>query len=503
MAPRLLSKSKLIAFRQCPRRLWLEVHKPDLREDSAGSQARMEAGNELGRLARRLYDPENRGETIEFQKIGFGAALDRSKAVLAEVKPVFEAGYAANGALAFADVMLPVPGASKPAWRMVEVKSSTSVKDYHREDASIQAYIARHAGVPLEGIAVAHIDSDFVYRGGDDYAGLLAEEDLTDETSALAPDVEQWIGEAHKVAALSSEPTTIRTGGHCSEPFDCGFYAHCIAGEPQPEMPVGWLPRLQKKDVKEFIETKSITDLREVPDDYLNETQLRVKRATISGQTFFDAPGAAAELKGHGLPACFLDFETVQFTIPVWKDTRPYQQLPFQFSLHKLGADGKLVHAEFLDLTGVDPCEAFARALIEKCDGRGPVFVYNAQFEEGRINELAARFPKLSGPLSAIAARIVDVLPVARRYYYHPGQHGSWSIKAVLPSMVPELDYGALTGIKDGTMASAGFLEAIRPDTTPARREEIRRQLLEYCWLDTYALVRVWAHLAGHGEIRM
>lgn len=503
MAPRLLSKSKLIAFRQCPRRLWLEVHKPELREDSAGSEARMEAGNELGRLARRLYDPAGQGETIDFQKIGFGAALDRSKAVLTQAKPVFEAGYAANGALAFADVMLPVQASGKTSWRMVEVKSSTSVKDYHREDASIQAYIARSAGVPLAAIAVAHIDSDFVYRGGDDYAGLLAEKDLTDETKALAPDVEQWIGEAHKVAALPSEPTAIRTGGHCSTPFACGFYAHCSAGEPQPEMPVDWLPRLQKKDVKEFIETKAITDLREVPDDYLNEVQLRVKRATISGSTFFDAPAAAAELAKHGLPACFLDFETVQFTIPVWKDTSPYQQLPFQFSLHKLDAGGKLSHAEFLDLSGADPCEAFARALIEKCDGLGPVFVYNAQFEEGRINELAARFPAVAGPLLAIAKRIVDVLPVARRHYYHPGQHGSWSIKAVLPSMVPELDYGALTGIKDGTMASAGFLEAIRTETSPARREEIRRQLLEYCWLDTYALVRVWAHLAGHGEIRM
>jgi len=508
MAPRLLSKSKLIAWRQCPRRLWLEVHKPDLREDSAGSEARMEAGNELGRLAQRLYDPDNKGETIDFKAIGFGPALERSKAVLSEAKPLFEAGYAANGALAFADVMLPVlkdGGATsgKPSWRMVEVKSSTSVKDYHREDASIQAYIARKAGVPLEGIAVAHINRDFVYRGGDDYAGLLAEEDLTADTKALAPEVEQWIGEAHKVASLPAEPTTIHTGGHCSAPFACGFYDHCIAGEPQPEMPVDWLPRLQKKDVKDFIETKSITDLREVPDEYLNEIQLRVKRASVSGNTFFDAAGAARELNGHGLPACFLDFETVQFTIPIWKDTRPYQQLPFQFSLHKLGTDGKLTHAEFLDLSGVDPCEAFARSLIETCDGRGPVFVYNAQFESGRINELGERFPRLAGALSAIASRLVDVLPVARRYYYHPGQHGSWSIKAVLPSMVPELDYGALTGIKDGTMASAGFLEAIRPETTPERREEIRRQLLEYCWLDTYALVRVWAHLAGHGEIRM
>jgi CRISPR/Cas system-associated exonuclease Cas4 (RecB family) len=503
MAPKLLSKSKLIAFRQCPRRLWLEVHKPELREDSAGAEARMEAGNELGRLARKLYDPEGKGETIDFQEIGFGKALERSKAVLAQAKPVFEAGYSANGALAFADVMLPVSrGAGEPAWRMVEVKSSTSVKDYHREDASIQAYIARNAGVPLQSIAVAHIDSQFVYPGDERYDGLLVEEDLTAETDSLRSQVEQWIGAAHEVAARPTEPE-VRTGGQCSDPFQCGFYHYCSAGEPKPEMPVSWLPRIQKQELKHFIETRSITDLRDVPDGYLSEIQLRVKRATIAGKPFFDKGGAARELSSHGLPACFLDFETVQFAIPVWKGTRPYQQLPFQFSLHKLSADGELTHSEFLDLTGADPSLAFAEALVVSCAGRGPVFVYNAQFEAGRIRELGERVPRLAGALSAVASRIVDVLPVARRYYYHPDQHGSWSIKAVLPSMVPELDYDALSGIKDGQMASAGFLEAIRPDTTPERREELRRQLLEYCWLDTYALVRVWAHLGGHSDIRM
>jgi hypothetical protein len=502
MAPRLLSKSKLIAWRQCPRRLWLEVHKPELRKDSAGAEARMEAGNELGRLAQRLYDPDGKGETIDFKEVGFGPALERSKAVLGEAKPVFEAGFSAEGGLAFADVMLPVPKYGKPAWRMVEVKSATSVKDYHREDAAIQAYIARAAGVPLTAISIAHIDNSFVYPGDGDYDGLLVEEDLTEETSELAGEVARWIGEARKVAAQGNEPE-IRTAGHCSDPFQCGFYDHCRSSEPQPEFPVDWLPRLQKKDVKEFIETKSISDLRDVPDALLNEIQLRVKKATLSGKPYFDRDGAARELKGQAMPACFLDFETVQFTIPVWKGTRPYQQLPFQFSLHRLSADGTLAHYEFLDLSGGDPCRGFAETLLASCDGRGPVYVYNAQFETGRIRELGQRFPELVRGLDAIAMRMVDVLPVARRYYYHPAQQGSWSIKAVLPSMVPELDYDSLNGVKDGAMASAAFLEAIRPETSSERLEQIRRELLEYCWLDTYALVRVWAYLAGFGAVRV
>lgn len=502
MAPRNLSKSKLIAFRQCPKRLWLEIHKPELREDSAGAEARMEAGNELGRLARKLYDPDGRGETIDAQVIGFGPALERSKQVLGEAKPLFEAGYAAGGGIAFADVMLPVAGTRPPKWRMVEVKSSTSVKDYHREDAAIQAYVARTAGVPLEGIAVAHIDSEFVYPGDGNYDGLIVEEDLSDETAALADEVRTWIAEAQTVAEQSAEPAQ-RTGGHCSSPFQCGYYDYCTSAEPQAEMPVGWLPRVQKKDLKELIETKSVTDIREVPDELLNELQLKVKQATISRQTFFDRAEAERALDASNRPACFLDFETVQFTIPVWKGTRPYQQLPFQFSLHRLGADGSLAHKEFLDLTGKDPAQDFTIALLEACDGKGPVYVYNQQFEAGRIRDLGERFPGMKRALDSITDRMVDVLPVARRTYYHPDQRGSWSIKAVLPSMVPELDYDALAGVKDGQMAAAAYLEAIRSETTAERREQIRRELLEYCWLDTFALVRVWGYLSGYGEVKV
>jgi hypothetical protein len=502
MAPRLLSKSKLIAWRQCPRRLWLEVHRPELRKDDPGAEARMAAGNDLGALARRIYDPEGRGETIDAQRDGFGPALARSMDVLAEAKPVFEAGYAAAGGIAFADVMLPVANGATSHWRMVEVKSSTSVKDYQREDAAIQAFIARSAGVPLDGIAVAHIDSDFVYPGDGDYHGLLVEEDLTEDTSALASEVEQWIAGAQEVVRLDREPA-MRTGGQCSQPFACGFYQHCLSGEPQPEMPIEWLPRLQRRNVKDFIETKSVRDMRDLPDEYLNDVQRRVKQATITGRPFFDRDAAARDLGGHAPTRWFLDFETVQFAIPIWKGTRPYQQLPFQFSLHQLGGSGELVHTEFLDLSGADPSEPFAEALIDACVGDGPVYVYNAPFESGRLRDLGERFPRMSAALEAIDARIVDVLPVARRHYYHPSQKGSWSIKAVLPAIVPELRYDSLTGVKDGAMAALAYLEGIRPETEGERREQIRRELLEYCWLDTYSLVRVWAHLAGYGTVRM
>ena len=192
-ALRVLSKSKLLAFRQCPKRLWLEVHRPDLREDSSATQASFTVGHQVGDIARQVYDPKGKGALIDFKVGGFEAAFARTQALLQENQPIFEAGFRAEGALAFADVMLPVKRGGKRAWRMVEVKSSTSVKDYHRDDAAVQAFLARSSGAPLVGIALAHIDSSWVYPGGGDYSGLLVENDLTDEAFSRATEVRSWI----------------------------------------------------------------------------------------------------------------------------------------------------------------------------------------------------------------------------------------------------------------------------------------------------------------------
>ena len=168
------SKSKLLAYRQCPKRLWLEVHKPELREDSAATQARFQAGYQVGDIAQRIYDPEGKAAVIDVSTEGFDGAFARTAKLLADSRwPVFEAGFQANGALAFADVMLPELEAGQLAWKMVEVKSSTSVKDYHRDDIAVQAFVVQSAGVALKSVALAHIDSSWVYPGNEDYRGLL------------------------------------------------------------------------------------------------------------------------------------------------------------------------------------------------------------------------------------------------------------------------------------------------------------------------------------------
>jgi CRISPR/Cas system-associated exonuclease Cas4 (RecB family) len=493
-----LSKSKIIAYRQCPKRLWLEVHRRELRDDS-GAQAVFAIGHEVGDVARQVYDENGNGVFLDLDEIGFAEIFAQSTELLAAGQaPVFEAGFRGGGGLAFADVMLPDGNGTSLRWHMIEVKSSTSVKDYHRDDVAVQSCIASAAGIELASVALAHIDNTFVYPGGGDYGGLFHEEDLTEEALARREEVATWIQEAQVIAARQEEPV-IDTGSHCSDPFDCPFLAYCNRGKAEVEYPLTSLPRF-RATAREQLESEGVVDLRDVPDEALNDQQLRVKTASVSGEIWFDREGASADLAPHGFPAWFLDFETVSFPVPVWTGTRPYQQLPFQYSLHRVDASGELSHEAFLDLTGEDPGEAFARTLVDQCGDTGPVFVYNASFERGVMSKLAERFPKHASGLEGIIDRLVDLLPVARNRYYHPDQHGSWSIKAVLPCLVPDLSYGDLEGVADGNMASTAFREAIAESTTEERRKEIEQELLAYCHLDTLAMVRMWEEFRGDGE---
>jgi len=377
---------------------------------------------------------------------------------------------------------------------MVEVKSATEVKDYHRDDVAIQAFVARQAGLNLESIAVAYVDTDFTYPGGEDYRGLFREEDLTAETAAREADVRRWIAAAQATVDLSEEPNR-ETGKHCWYPFECGFTAYCKSQEPPVEFPVAWIPRIQKKALKAHIDDHDVRSMEQLPDSLLNDQQRRVKQCSVSGTSFFDAEGAAAALAPHGFPAFFLDFETISFAVPIWPGTHPYQSFPFQFSVHRVSEAGDLAHREYLDRSGNDPREAIARALITACESTGPVFAYSS-YEKTQIKELKRYLPKLSKGLVAILARLVDLRPIAEEFYYHPRQQGSWTIKQVLPATTGR-DYDELIGIKDGSMAMAAYLEAIEPATSPARKVEIDAQLRAYCALDTKAMVDIWKVFTG------
>jgi len=489
---RSLSKSKLMAFRQCSKRLWLEVHHPELKQDSDGVQARFAVGDQVGEIARTTYDTKGNGRFIDIGELGFPTVFSATTEYMHDALPIFEAAFQCEGALALVDALLPMKKGRTSGWRMVEVKSSTSVKDVHRDDIAVQAYVAKSSGVKLMGVAVAHIDNQWVYPGNGDYRGLLKEVDLSLDTFARGEEVKAWIQAAQTVIQQQVEPIA-SMGSHCDHPYPCGFYDYCSKDEPQAEMPIYWLPRLNRQS---WIE-QGIIDLKDIPAEELNPVQQRVRECTIRDKVFFDKKGAAGDLAYAPLPLYFLDFETIQFAVPIWAGTRPYQQIAFQFSLHRFTPKGELVQDEFLDISGNDPSRPFAEYLVKCMKKRGAVFVYSAAFEKSRISELAERFPDLAPSLLAINERVIDLLPIARNRYYHPNQHGSWSIKKVLPAVAPELRYDALEGVQDGGMAMDAYLEAIHADTSAERKAQIQQQLLTYCQLDTYAMVRLWQVFSG------
>jgi hypothetical protein len=492
---RRLSKSKLLAYRQCPKRLWLEIHRPELKEVDADSQMRLAEGHRVGEVARVLFDPEGLSELVDINAVGFDGAFELTKRLIGERRPIFEAAFEAEGALALADVLLPDPSAGGSTWRMVEIKSTTSVKDYQRDDVAIQAYVAMAAGLSLSGIALGHINNQWECPGDGSYDGLFVECDLTSEAFSRTSEVASWIEDGQRIAAMP-EPPTVRTGPHCKAPFDCGFRAHCQSHEPAAQKPADWLPR-PSKALKETIASLGIAEMEAIPDELLNSEQLRVKECTLSGSPYFDKAGAKAALEPYPLPAYFLDFETIALVIPTWKGVRPYQAVPFQFSVQCVEEGGSISETPFLDLSGSDPSERCARALVEACGRHGPVYVYNQSFEKRILKELADRVPSSAKELMAIHERVVDLLPIARSFYYHPSQQGSWSIKRVLPALFPGVGYEQLDGVKDGGMAMAAYVEAIDPNTSTDRRNDIARQLLAYCAMDTLATVKLWAHFLG------
>lgn len=484
-----LSKSRLISLLQCPKRLWLEVHRPELRQVDASAQARFAVGHRVGALAREL----EAGGVLIGHEDDLAAALASTRQAMDKQPdvPLFEPAFEHDGLLVRIDLLLPqdTPGGGH---HLVEVKSTGGVKDYHLPDAAIQAWVARRAGIQLARVSIAHLDTGFVYPGNGDYQGIFHWEDVS---TRIAPSLEQvpaWVAQARQV--LSADVPAILPGEQCGSPFDCLFQHHCW---PEPaEYPVDLLPDRRGKALARRLGEEGYADLRDVPAERMSDPlQRRIHQATVSGEAVLD-PAAGLALAPLGWPRYYLDFETAGLPIPVWAGTRPFQALPFQWSCHAESADGTLTHADFLDTSGEPPMRRFAETLLAALGETGPVFVYSHY--EGRIlGELAAAYPDLATPLKSVMGRLFDLHPLARAHYYHPAMKGSWSIKAVLPTVAPDLDYGALGEVRDGTAAQAAYAEATDPHTPGGRRQALSEDLRNYCRLDTLALVRLAWFLGG------
>ncbi len=471
-----LSKSRLMSAHQCQKRLWLEVHKPELQVVPAETRAAFAAGQAVGEVARKIYAAP-KAVLIPYEG-GLQHAMGKTTRLLGEHPkvPIFEATFAYGGVLVRIDVLLP----DGDSWRIIEVKSSTSVKDDHFFDTALQAWVFRGLGHRANRIHLAHVDNAFVYRGDQNYQGLLHEVDVSAEVIELGAEVPPLLRIAR--ATLAGSEPAIAVGKQCNTPYECPFLSYCW---PKGEFPVQTLPRASRSKLGEWIRL-GVTDLREVPESQLTERQQRVQRVSRTGVPELE-PGARQFALSLGYPRYYLDFETIAPPVPRWPGTRPYEVLPFQWSCHYEAQEGDVRHAEFLDLSGEAPMRLVAVSLIRVLGKSGAVLMYST-YERTVIDGLKARFPDLAPALVAIIDRLVDLKPVAERNYYHPAMAGSWSLKAVLPTISPESGYKELVGIQEGTQASEGYLEAIDPATPAPRKAELERQLLDYCRFDTYAM---------------
>ena len=477
-----LSKSRIAIFEQCAKRLWLSVHRPKLALESDGTRRAFQIGHEVGAAACALY-PD--GIEIDGSR-GMAAAAEATASEFGrDVRvPLFEATFMHQGVAVRVDLMIP----DGDGWQVAEVKSTTSVKPYQLADLATQLWVLNGCGVKVTRASVRVLDRFFVLRSEGDYRGLFVDEP---EGEGLTPLIEAR-GDvvASAVATLAGYEPAIQPGEHCSEPFACSFVEYCNRDlPPPPAWPVALLPGMAGKTLARAVAKDGIDNLLLVDAERLTQPLLaRVHAATVSGVPYHDAESIRHETDGWAYPRTFLDFETIAFAVPRWLGTSPYQQIPFQFSAHIDQGAKELEHAEFLSLDGDDPRTRCAQALAALPD-TGAVIAWNAPFERSCLLQLARAAPQHATALRALADRLVDLLPVARRHYYHRDMRGSWSIKAVLPTLAPELNYNQLDGARSGVEAQDAYLEAIDAATPPERRELLRHGLLDYCRLDTMAMV--------------
>jgi predicted RecB family nuclease len=481
MPPIALSKTRLLSYLQCPKRLWLAQYSPELENEDAIDQAAIETGRVVGAMARKIYGAGD-GRLVN-QNRGLRAAVAETAALLdaGGREPIFEATFDHDGLTVQVDVL----DRSGSAPRIVEVKSSTTVKEHHVPDCAIQAWTLRQLGIEPEATVLALIDNEFEYAGDGNYDGLFREIDLTPDLDAAMKSLPGIVAGARETLDSLDEPER-EIGPHCQKPYPCPFFEHCAPA--QGEFPI--LDLGGRRDALYALMREGFTDIRQLDAERLTSaSQQRIRQQALTGE-----PYVAAELEplieALPFPRHFLDFETIAFAIPIWSGTRPYEALPFQWSCHVDDGGDDVVQREFLDLSGAAPMRRAAETLIEALGTEGPVIVYTS-YEKRVLRSLAERYADLAGPLEAIVERLVDLHPIAKTHYYHPDMHGSWSIKAILPTIDAGIDYSRLDEVRDGEAAQSAYLEAIHEETPAERREALREALLAYCRLDTLALVKL------------
>ena len=477
-----LTKKTFLAGAQCLKRMWWEMYDPSAVETRPTPTARfrMEEGARVGVVA-RTYVPG--GRLIKRGGRSLNAILADTKEALADqsVPAIYEAAVLANGTLIFPDIL----ERTEDGFVLIEVKSKTSVSELkHVPDVAIQAHVLRAAGVPIVRCEVMHLNRECVFP---DLSNLFTRVDVTELVEARLTTIAEEMRVEMVTARLPVAPN-IATGSHCRRPDPCPFIDRCWPAAPTDH--IGTLYKISEKMLEEF-EASGWDRIRDLPDDVkLSAIAARQRRALREGHTVVERETLLEAMKSLTYPIAHIDFETVQPAIPLWDGCRPYDQVPVQLSCHLVKADHTESHHEFLFDGQGDPRPAIAAAILEFCGPAATVTAYNAQFERGCIELVAAACPDKAALLKGIADTLVDLQPIVRENVYDEKFGGSFSIKKVLPALVPGLGYDDLR-ISEAETASVQLARVIFGGSKihPEEREELRQALLEYCKRDTAAMV--------------
>ena len=489
------SKSKYCGLWQCPKIAWLRKYKPDEITIDGSVLARMEAGNIVGDLAMGLFGDFVEVTAYDGEKIDLSKMIENTKAEMDKGTPVIcEASFDFNGLYCAVDILKK----DGDGWAIYEVKSSTHEdKQVYAADVAYQKYVLENCGVNVTGTYLVYINNEYIFDGILDIHQLFKIADISEAVFFESATIKTNLNVAELILKSENEPP-IDLSTACNNPYRCSFWKYCSKHIPSPS--VFDLYKLPFKKKIDYCK-KGIFRYEDLINDskITNEKQIRQMSFHLKEQgTHIDKAGIGEFLDTLSYPIYFLDFETIQPVIPEFIGTKPYAQIPFQYSLHYIEKEGgELKHKDFLAESGKDPRRALAEKLCEDIPLNVCVTAYNKGFECTRIKELAETYPDLADHLLNIESNIKDLLvPFQSGYYYNKDMGESFSIKSVLPAIFPadpELNYKNLDQIHNGGEAMSIFPKI--KDMPKEEQETTRKNLLKYCELDTYAMVKIWEEL--------
>ena len=474
-----LTKSRYLSWLQCPKRLWLEVHQPDLQADLSLAQQRIiQQGTEVGAFARTYFPGGVLIDSSDRQQ----AIIQTQAAILGDVPYIFEAAFQWESLYIKCDVL---ERQDSNCWSAIEVKSASKVKPEYLDDLAFQTYVLHNLDVQLRSTELLNVNTKSCFFP--DLQNFFIRTDLTDEVTDLLGTMSGQLQQASNTIAQTSCPD-IEIGDRCTKPNPCPFKPHCW--QAVPEQSIFTIPRLHARK-KADLYAQGIVHLQDIPADYpLSDNQRNYVDLVTEDSIQIDRQGIQQLLSELTYPIHFLDFETINPAIPQFEGLKPYESYPFQYSCHILHADGREEWEDFLHTETTDPRESLANTLVTHLNSTGSVVAYSASFEKGVMQRLANRFPHLSNRLESAIDRLWDQLDVFRHYYQHPGFQGSNSIKKVFPVLCPDRpQYDSLT-IRKGDDAQACWMQMVISQDA-GDKAKLAAELREYCKLDTQAMLEI------------